>query len=390
VANPEDYLVLISDKDLQIAGDPIVSWTTLDVTLKFNEPGAAITTVAAEPWIVEQLEAGARVDIIRAGEILISGPVEKWLLERSDNGENAGVGQLTINSTDDLAFVAARDTYPDPAHTPDAQTASQWTYTGNAETGIRNLVNANAGPGALVARRVPHMALAPAAGVGTSVTATADRQQPLLDVARAIATTGGDLGFRTRRDGSQIVFEVYAPPDKSGSVRFSFGLGNLKYFSYEQDAPTATVVTAGGQGDTLADQAMIERTNATELASWGRFEKHVARPGTDPTAELQDAADQALGEGAATVRITTSTADTPDQQYGVHYHLGDKVAIETFPGQQIADVVRTVHLQVYATSGEVVAAYVGSQAALTDPMWVKRLRDIEARLGRVEMTVVPA
>jgi hypothetical protein len=331
MAEPWEYVILVTDENLVVQGDPISIWSEMDITLKFNEPGAAIVTCPAEQWVLDQMVPGNRLVIIRQGVVVMAGPIEKWLLERSDDGENAGVGKLTINGSDDLALVAARVTYPDPAHTPDAQTLDNWVYTGNAELALYALVNTQAGPGALAARRIPHLTMGSPAGVGTSVTVKATRMQPLLDVGRLIGTAGGGLGFRTRQVGASILFEVYAPPDKSQSVRFSFGLGNLRYDG-----------------------------------------------------------DQALGEGAATTRLTTNTADTPDQQYGVHYQVGDIVAVESFPGQQFVDIVRTVHLQVYATSGEVVAAYVGSQEASTDPVWVQVLRGIDERLGRVEMTVLPA
>ncbi len=345
--------------------------------------------VPAYDWIRAQVVPGNRVVVIRAGTILIAGPIEKWLHERSDDGDNAGVGKLTVTFADDLALIVAHEVYPNPAQTVDTQTVDNWTYTGNAELALRALVNTQAGPGALVARRIPQLALGALASVGSSVTVTADRMQMAGDVARKIAEVGGGLGFRTRQVGTQILFEVYAPPDKSGTVRFGFGLGNLKYIGYEVSAPTATSVSVGGQGEG-ADRFMTERTDAVEMAAWGRFEKHVARAGGGLIQDLRDDGDRALAEGAATTRLTTNVADTPTQRYGQHYQLGDIVAIESWPGQQVTDVVRTVHFQVYATSGEYVAATVGNQAALTDPEWVRRIREIDARLDKLDRTVLPA
>jgi hypothetical protein len=384
-----DYTILITDKNLSVVGDPITVWESIDATLKFNEPDSSMFVVPAYDWIIAQVVAGNRCVLIRNGVILTAGPIEHWLRETSDDGENAGIGKLTIYFTSDLVWPAGRATYPDPAHTPDAQTVDNWTYTGNAETAIRTVVNLNAGPGALTARQVPMLALGTAAGVGTSVTVTADRMQPLMDLVRRIAELGGKLGVRTRQVGTQILFEVYAPQDKSGSVRFSKGLGNLRYAGYEVTAPSCTAAIVGGQGSG-ADSYMIERLNSTETATWGRFEKLVARPGTSTVQSLQDDGDSALAEGAATTRLAANTFDSPDQKFGVHYNVGDIVAVEAFPGQSFVDIIRTVHLQVYATAGEVVAATVGSQAASTDPMWVQRMREIDARVGKLERTVTPA
>lgn len=398
------YTILITDKDLVEQGDPIASWTTLDVTLRFNEPGSGLFTVPAHPWILEQLGAGNRVIVNRhpdpipgeigAGEVLISGPIEGWLHERSDDGENAGVGMLRVDFADDLALVAAHVVYPNPALTPAAQDVDSWTYTGNAEVALRNLVNLNTGPGALAARRVPHLALGTLTGVGSSVTVTTQRMQPIGDVMRKIAEVGGGLGFKTRQTtAGQILFDVYDPPDVSNEVRFGFTLANLKYLATEVKAPTCTAAIVGGQGEG-ANRALIERVNTAEQATWGRYEKLVSRPGTassDPDQPtLEDDGDKALADGAATVRVAANIVDTPNQRYGQNYGLGSKVAIESGPGQQLVDIVSTVHLQAWPTAGEVVAATVGSQAERTDPLWVQRLREIDERLGKIERTVVPA
>jgi hypothetical protein len=277
--------------------------------------------------------------------------------------------------------------YPDPALTPDNQVTDSWTFTGNAEVGLRNIVDLNAGPGALQPRQIPQLALGTLAGVGSSVTIGTDRMQPIGDVMRQIADTGGGLAFRTRQSGMQILFEVWAPTDRSGTVRFGLHLGNLKYLAYEISSPKATTAIVGGQGEG-ADRFVTERNNVEDETAWGRYETLVSRPGT--SASLNDDGDKELGDKASTVRVASNVADTADQRYGIHYQIGDTVAVETAPGAQIADRVVTVHLQAWPTSGEVVQATIGSQAAKTNPAWVQRLQAIEDRLGTVERNVVPA
>lgn len=384
-----DYTVLITDRDLNVVGDPIVCWISIDVTLRFNEPSSGLFVAPGYSWIRGQLTPGNRVVVIRDAAVLIAGPIEKWQYERSDDGDNAGDGQLTVNFGDDLALVVARLTYPDPALAPSAQVTDNWTFTGNAETAMRNLADGNAGPSALTARQVPQLALGTVAGVGTSITATAERMEPLGDVLRRIATAGGGLGFRTRQEGTQILFEVYQPADLSSQVVFGFGAGNLKYVSYEVTAPTATAAIIGGQGEG-ADRFLTERVNDGGQSSWGRMEKLVNRPGNDPLADLQAAGDEALAEGAETARLPTSTADTPFQRYGVDYDLGAKVSVESWPGSMVSDIVVTVHLQVFPTAGEVVSATVGSQAETSDPAWLRRLRAMDQRVAYLERNVMPA
>ena len=384
-----DYQILITDENLTVVGDPIVCWTSIDVTLRFNEPGSGLFTVPGNAWVRNQLAPGRRIVVIRDRQILIAGPVEKWLYERSDDGENAGVGTLTVNFADDLALVVARLTYPNPALTPSAQVTDAWTYTGNAEVALRTLADGNAGPSALTDRQVPQMVVGALAGVGTSITSTAERMEPLGTVMRRIAVNGGGLGFRTRQFGNQILFEVYQPLDRSNQVVFGFGAGNLKYVAYEVVAPTATAAIVGGQGEG-ADRFLTERINAGGQASWGRMETLVNRPGNDPIADLNAAGDEALADAAETARLPTTTSDTPYQRYGVDYDLGTKVSVESWPGSMISDIVATVHLQVWPTSGEYVSSTVGSQAENSNPAWIQRMRALDRRIGYLERNVMPA
>lgn len=381
-----DYMLLITDSDLVVVGDPIVDWETIDVTLRFNEPDKGLFTAPGHARLRDQLSPGNRLVVLRNGEIFSSGPIEGWIHERSDDGENAGDGKITVNFAGDMARIVARLAYPDPALDADSQVTDAWTYSGNAELAMHELVDANAGPGALTARQVPSLVMGAIAGVGGTVTATTTLMEPLGDVLRRIALDGGDLGFRTRQVGSQIEFQVFDPPDVSASVRFGFELGNLKYLAYEVQAPTVTAAHVGGQGDG-ADRFVTERINTVAETAWGRIEQLVARPGSDPLADLQAEGDQALAEGGESARLASNAADTSTQQYGTHYEIGSRVAIESWPGQQITDIVRTVHLQAWATAGEIFSPTVGSQSAIQDQAWIYRMRQINRRLGRLERTV---
>lgn len=382
------YLVLVTDMNLAWQGDPIACWDSLDITLRHNEPSAGIMTCPAYPWVRDQLTPGCRIVVIRDGEILIAGPMEQRLRERSDNGENAGIGKLRVTFADDLAKIVGREVYPNPAQTPSTQTSDNWTFSGNAELALRALVNGNAGPLALAARRVPQLVMGAVNGVGVNVAVTATRMQDLGDVARAISEASANLVLRAEQVGNQIVVGVTEPVNKAGEIRFGYALGNMRYSAFELSAPTATVAIVGGQG-TGADRFMIERVNSVDAATWGRYETLVARAGSSPAQSLEDDGDAALADAAARTRLTTNVADSPTQRYG-HYHISDIVSVESDEGQEVSDIIRTVHFQAYATAGEYVSATIGNQSAMTSPAWVRRMRAIDERLGRLERTVVPA
>lgn len=383
--------LLVTDRDLNIVGDRINCWETIDCTLRHNAVGSGQFTAPAYPWIREQIEASNRVVVIRDGQIFMAGPWEEAIIEQSDNGENSGDGKIRVDFADDLSLIATREAYPNPALTPEAQTIENWLYSGNAELALHTLVNLNAGPGARTERRIPKLAIGAPTSSGSAVSAKAELMEPLLDVARRIAAAGGNLGFRTRQDEdtNQILFEVFAPADLSNSVRFGFGLGNLRYLAYGRKAPTATTAIVGGQGEGT-DRAVKTRTDSFAEAKWGRRETLVNRAGSSPTAELDEAGDEALSSGGETVRIQSSTWDTDDQRYGVHYGLGDRVSIAVGPGEEVSDLVRIVHLQAWATAGELLNCMVGTQEASNDPAWVMRMREMDRRLSRIERTTKPA
>ncbi|TDC02275.1 hypothetical protein E1091_01105 [Micromonospora fluostatini] len=377
--------VLVTDAECNLLGDPVNRWSTVDCTLRHNAVGSGHVTMPAWPEFRELVDAGRRMVVVRNGEVFIAGPIEQTLVEQSDDGENSGVGKLTVDFADDLVHVGNRITYADPALTPEAQTTDEWVFSGNAEQALRQLVHLNVGAGARLERRAPRLVLGAVTGVGSTVSVRTGLE-PLLEVLRSTALAGGDLGFRTRYDitARQIYFEVFAPRDLSDSVRFGFGLNNLRYLSYGREAPTATTTLVGGQGEPGADRALITRTNTTAETAWGRVEVHVARSGQDPVEDLQAAGDEALAEGGETARLQTSAFDSPDQRFPDHYRLGDRVSVQVGPGEAVTDLVRVVHLQAWDTAGELVSATVGTQEATTNSAWVRQLRGVDRRLSRLE------
>ena len=384
-----DYLILVLDKQLNAVGDPIACWTMIDVTLRFNEAGSGLFTAPGYSWIRDQLVPGCRIVVIRNGDVLMAGPMERWIWERSDDGENAGAGKVTVTFGDFISLIVARQTYPNPDMEPSAQVADNWSYAAEGEHALRNLVLWQAADLALPARRIPKLVLGPFAGVGSVVSVKADRMEPMGDVMRRVASVSGGLGFKAEMVNNQIEFTVFQPVDLSNQIIFGFGAGSLKYIAYEVTAPKANAAIVGGQGEG-ADRFLIERVNAGSVDVWDRRETLVNRPGNDPVAELNAAGDEALADGAETTRVPISAADTPFQQFGRDYPIGAKVSVETAPGAMIVDMVVTVHVQVYPTAGEVISPTIGSQAANSDPRWIQRMRAIDRRLAYLERNVVPA
>ncbi|WP_346770369.1 hypothetical protein [Streptomyces sp. N502] len=84
------------------------------------------------------------------------------------------------------------------------------------------------------------------------------------------------------------------------------------------------------------------------------------------------------------MELATVTVDTEDLKAGRDYTLGDRVTVALPTGLEVADLVRSIHLQATPTSGEYVTSLVGSPEATSDPQMVRLVRELGRRLGRLE------
>jgi hypothetical protein len=375
---------LVTDKDLNVLGDPI-PWTAIEGRQDRNAPGAYSLTSPASGALHERIAGpGNRILLLRSGEVWCAGPIEypdeyDW---SADDSSAAGPGESTVRWTDDLALICARNTYPNAALAATAQVTAKrsWTAT-NGETILRALVNENAGPGALTARRIPKLALGTSAGVGSAIDFSS-RFGQMGDDLRAVALAAGGLNYRTRQVGKQILFEVSAPADRSRRIRFSRQRNNLLAIQYRPQAPSATVAIVGGDGDG-ASRTIRERPSSAALAAgWPRMEApFVNSSGTN--AEMDQAGDQALAEAAEQAGLSVVAIDTPDQRYGIDFTLGDLVSVDLWPGLAVVDVVTSVTLTATPEDGELVSVQIGTGSS-SDPAYVRELRRLIRRTSLFE------
>lgn len=379
--------LLILDADLAVTGDPIDGWTELDCTTRFNEPASGWFTAPARPEVMTQLQPGHRLVVVRDGQVWTSGPLEipqdyAWSIEGSP-----GVGEVTVNFSDDLALIAGYITWPTPASAWSAQpdNGSRTLLPMNSEEIIRTLVDENCGPGARAERRIPHLALDAVAGIGFTM-GVKTRFEPLLDICRSVARRFVPIGFRTRLHQGEILFGCYELQDRTATARFSVGLGNLRAVRSKLSGPTIThALVQGGEVESPADRIFVQVVDAVPSPGWWRVEKLVdASEDTDADGLLTDAGHAALSDGAAQVELSTVTVDTADLRAGYDYGLGDRVTVELPTGLEVVETVQSIHLQATPESGEYVTTLIGSPEATSDPQMVRLLRELGRRLGRIE------
>jgi hypothetical protein len=364
----------------------VSAWTSVECTLKHNDVGSGQFVAPNSVNLYNAVSTpNNRVSVIRDGSIFMSGPIEhpgdyRW---SADSATDAGPGVLTVNFASNELYLAERLTYPNPSQAATAQTVDYFVDNGRAaELVMRSLFDRNIGGNALVARKttVP-MGLGALAGVGAVVNLST-RFEVLTDVFRKLCTAGGGLGFRMRDTGTGVVFEVFAPRDRTKIVQFSRGRNNLRSLSTAPEAPTGTVALVGGANSGAA-RIMVERASATP---WRRMEHFVNESGLSDTTGLQQSGDHANTDKAERVGLTATAVDSPGCRFGVDYLLGDRVAVELATGVLVTDVVRAVKLTATPEAGEVVSPAVGLSDPHTDTPTVRAVRDLYRRLGRLERT----
>lgn len=376
--------VLITDAAGTVVTNPVTTYSSISLELKFNEVGSGELLAPADDWLVEAVTTpGNQVIVIRQNTVFGGGPIEKpgaieW-------GPEGGVGNIRVNFASHEVHLAGRLTYPNPAlaATDAAQPLAYTATAANAEVVLRDLVNLNAGPGALTPRRVPDLILGALASVGTNVTVST-RFEVLTEVLRTVALAGGGLGWRIEPVGSTLEFQVYAPTDRSEDVRFSRSLGNLRALTTDPEAPTGNVAIVGGDGTGDA-RTIVARTNSSSVTLWGRKEIWVNQGGTGAvTGELEQAGDIALTEGDETTGIQATAVDTQWARYGTDYFLGDLVGIELVPGTAVSDLVTAVTLTATPDRGAEISPTIGSERRGSHQ--ARQLRELAKRIGRLERT----
>ncbi|MGK5531530.1 siphovirus ReqiPepy6 Gp37-like family protein [Streptomyces sp. URMC 129] len=373
--------LMTTGPNLAFDADPLDGWRELDCVQRLNQVGTGEVDLPATPEVFAQLQPGRRMVIIRDGAVWMSGPLEQPV---EYDWETASAGRVRAVWADDFARLTGYITYPNPALAPSSVSQPEYrTYTAtNAELIMRDLVNTQCGPGARTERRIPGLALGALAGVGTART-WRTRWQPLGDALREVATFDG-LAFRVRQSGTTLLFEVYAPADRTKVARFSEALGNLRSVSYQRQAPTVTTAIVAGEGEGV-DRVVVSVTDAATETEWYRVERFVDQSAPDDAeGELTQAGQAATAEGAQTVSVATETVDTPDLRAGRDYQLGDLVTLALPGGVEVAEVVREIRLTASADGGEQVTSVIGSQTATSEHASVRMIRELQSRLARLQ------
>lgn len=282
---------------------------------------------------------GCRYRALLDGDHVSSGMV------RTVAGTFGTDGALTVQLEDDWRLLRRILGWQVPGSAIGSQSAAEYaTYTGPAETVVKNLIAANVTR--LGAALQQPVTIAASLGRGATITvqtrmhAPADRLFPLVDQA------GVGVTVRQAADGSGLVVDCYEPT--TFPVDLSHDSGTLDGGSWTRIPPEATrvVVAAGGEGTARVHREYVD---AAAEAAWGDLiEGYVDARDIDPAAANLEAlmsarGAEALAAAKARAGLSLELVESDTFRYGGAdgIRVGDRVTVALAAGlDPVTDVVR--------------------------------------------------
>lgn len=282
-----------------------------------------------------------------------------WALD-SLNPKQDDKGQLTLQmgGPSALSMIGREVAWPDPSKTIPNQPAlpleTPVLYTGTAEDVVHNLVLAN-----FIGRNSGVMQIATNQHRGLASRARG-RWNNLLELIAKKANVGGvgiDVNLVNTSDTrAELTFQVYEPVDRSGRVSLSQDSGTVTEWSQNNTAPTVTRAIVKGAGDLYADVTTPESIAAA--TAWGGHRvAFVSGPSSYDNADLVQAGEEALKEGAAVTNVALSGTDSEGLSAFTHYNVGDKVTGQLLTGLDVVDTITSIKVSVTDGAPQIVATF---------------------------------
>ncbi|MFD0407289.1 hypothetical protein DR950_36090 [Kitasatospora xanthocidica] len=408
-----EYRVLVRDRDLNPIGQ-VDDFLEFQAVLRYCDTGHWQIKIMAGTPHAQLFQPGHGIVAYREGvdKPIASGPiqtVEKYWTVDTDSGP----GGLIISGCDDNYILEAHVAYPNPELPVTNQDRASYTNGGvRAAQAVEEMVSRNAGALALDGRTparfgTPDGDKKPWHQFG-KVTPFNLQWDNLRDGLKPVCDAG-NVGWRTVYDAESrtIQLDVFEPQDRSGHIRFSADLGNLKEFVYSLKAPkyTRAIVAAQGQG---AERYIKEYIDRESEEYWGIIselfvdardipvKKVSASDGTpvaadedvkveDALAALDAKGQQALLDNGPQGNLQLYPIDTPQQTFGKDWFLGDTVTC-IVDGEEHRDIVRQVTIEVNS-NGHSITPVIGDQGTDSPAnvfneikkLW-QRVRELSARV----------
>lgn len=305
---------------------------SVTVTVGFNIVGTAEVTFPSDHnRAADILTEGARLVIDYPGLDLplITGPVT-GVKGQGPEGQST----VTVTVTDDLSILWETLGWQVPTAVISAQDAAEYrTYTGNAETIIKTMVQEQAitrfGHPLTVAPNLNRGAVIPG-GVKIRMHPLAERLFPAVEQA--------GLGVRVYQSGPALALDVYEPAVYPKVI--SEAAGTLRTWKWNRTNPTATHAVAGGQGEGTARVFRSASDDALAALYGRKIEVFADARNGETNEEVDQSSSEVLFEGQPKSGLELELSETPYFRYGT-VAVGDRVTIRA-GALEISDVMRSV------------------------------------------------
>lgn len=329
---------------------------SVSVTVGFNVAGRAEVTFASDHnRAADILTEGARLVIEYPGLTtpLLSGPVT----EVQGQGPE-GQSTVTVTVTDDTSILWETLGWQVPTAAISAQNTAEYrTYTGNAETIVKTMVQEQA-----VTRLGHPLSVAPNLNRGAVIPGGVKiRMHPLAERLFPAVEQAG-LGVRVYQANGGLVFDVYEP--RTYSKVISEAAGTLRSWKWNRANPTATHVVGGGQGEATARVFRTASDDALAALYGRKVEVFRDARNSDTTEQIDQSNSEILFEGKPKSGLELELSETPYFRYGTVV-VGDRVTIKA-GALTINDVLRSATIAWTRKEGLTVKPTVGKTENSSD------------------------
>lgn len=371
------WRVLVRDDTTGQIVNELEDFSEATFIARFNDVGT---------WEVKSRLAGPATDLIRRGraalviragaDTVMSGPITRAARTWDEAGE-----QATLNGASDLVWAARRSIRNWGVDYIDVAGSFGYVLALVLNLGIQE----RSGP--TIGITLPDRGPGPPWPCNVSV-----RWENVLAAMQGAARQSRPVwGFDVR----DLTFETWLPSDPG--VVFSAELGTMAGYELVVEAPDANRVYMLGKREGPDRQWRLVQ-NDPSVGYWWEVEEIRDRSdvGEDPETDddgnegpwpdnqeaLQVAGLEALAELDRPVAVKVTPIDTPGQQFGLHYGLGDLVTVVFPDGTVVSDIVSEVTVTLKDNQPLSVQPTVGNPQMNLDTF--RRLAATERRLNLLE------
>lgn len=317
------------------------------------------------------------------GSVIFSGPTLTAQLRQTATNLD---GDWSISGASDDVILTERLAYPTPSTANvAAQTIPYDNRLGACETIIKEYVSANIGPTAPAVRKIPSLVIQSGSGLGDTVQGSA-RFDSLQELLYGLAQTS-NLGYTIEQLGSELQFRVYAPVDRTSSIRMDMYNNQLSRADYAYSIAKVTRAIVGGQG-LDENRHFVEVSNADSEYSETEWHRRVEvfKDGQNSRVAaflVQDGEEFLADQGKTIVEMSITPSDDFNMQFSKDWYLGDKVTV-VINTLEASAVVTEIGISI-DSDGIRLGATVGTPVGLDyDSRLLTKTQQIDKRVSNLE------